>query len=59
MANPQRQPTPGASTVANCTATDCMHNENEECHAGQIQVRIGNQGAVCGTYTPEKPKARP
>jgi hypothetical protein len=58
MTNPQRQPSAGASRVAS-TATDCVHNENRECHAGEIQVRMGANGAVCGTYQPEKPKARP
>lgn len=59
MANPQRQPTAGSSVVGSCTATDCVHNEDKECHAGQIQVRMESNGAVCGTYDPEKPKARP
>jgi hypothetical protein len=59
MANPQRQPSAGASRVASCSATDCVHNENRECHAGEIQVRMDANGAVCGTYQPEKPKARP
>ncbi|HEX8210436.1 MAG TPA: DUF1540 domain-containing protein [Longimicrobium sp.] len=33
--------------------TDCKFNEHHECHAGQIEVRVGPDGAHCGTYTPE------
>jgi hypothetical protein len=40
-------------------ATDCAHNEDRECHAGEILVQMGMQGAVCGTYDPRKPKNRP
>jgi hypothetical protein len=53
MANPQERPSAQASVVAACTVTNCVHNRNEECHAGQIEVRVGAQGAVCGTYRPE------
>jgi hypothetical protein len=53
MANPQEQRAAAASVVGACTVTDCVHNQNEECHAGQIQVQMGAQGAVCGTYRPE------
>jgi hypothetical protein len=59
MANPQERSQTAASTVRSCTATDCRHNESQECHAGQIEVKMGGQGAVCGTYSPEEPKARP
>ena len=59
MANPQEQRGAGHSAVASCSATDCVHNENRECHAGEIQVEMGAQGAVCGTYDPRTPKARP
>jgi hypothetical protein len=45
--------------VASCSATDCSYNENRECHAGEIRVEMGAQGAICGTYDPRKPKARP
>ncbi|HEX2203856.1 MAG TPA: DUF1540 domain-containing protein [Longimicrobium sp.] len=45
--------------MASCSATDCKFNENHECHAGEIRVEMGAQGAVCGTYSPEKGRARP
>ena len=47
------------SAVGSCSATDCVHNENRECHAGEIHVEIGGQGAICGTYEPRTSKARP
>lgn len=53
MANPQEQHSAETSVVAACTVTDCVHNEDKECHAGSIEVRVGAQGAVCGTYKPE------
>jgi hypothetical protein len=53
MANPIEQRAAAASVVGACTVTDCVHNQNEECHAGQIEVKVGAQGAVCGTYKPE------
>ena len=59
MAEPQKQPTPAASTVAECAATDCAHNEEKECNAGEILVQIDDGQAVCGTYNPTSPKARP
>jgi hypothetical protein len=59
MANPQRKASPASSVVSSCSATDCVHNEDRECHAGQIEVRMGGEGASCATYKPEKPKARP
>jgi hypothetical protein len=59
MANPQERRAESASMVASCSATDCSHNENRECHAGEIRVEMGAQGAICGTYDPRKPKARP
>jgi hypothetical protein len=59
MANPQEQRASAPSAVASCSATDCVHNENMECHAGEIRVEMGGQGAICGTYNPRKPKARP
>jgi hypothetical protein len=59
MAEPREQPRAAASIVASCTATDCTYNENRECHAGEINVRIDQQGALCATYEPEAPKARP
>lgn len=58
MANPQQNSLPQASVVGACTVTDCVHNENRECHAGSIEVQVGAQGAVCGTYKPEG-QARP
>lgn len=59
MAQPQKKPSAGQSKVGSCSATDCRHNENQECHAGEIVVRMGAKGAECGTYAPETPKARP
>lgn len=59
MAHPQEKQSPQTSAVASCAATDCQHNENRECHAGEIRVEMGAQGAVCATYSPSKPKARP
>ena len=59
MAEPQRKPGTQASIVGSCTATDCSYNEERECHAGEILVQMGQRGAVCATYDPETPKARP
>jgi hypothetical protein len=59
MANPQQKRADAPSAVASCSATDCTHNENRECHAGEIRVEMGAQGAVCGTYDPGRPRARP
>jgi hypothetical protein len=59
MANPHEQPQPQTSTVAACTVTDCVHNEDHECHAGAIRVEVGANGATCATYQPERPRARP
>ena len=59
MAEPQKKSIPGASAVGECTATDCSHNENRECHAGEIVVQIQGGNAICGTYNPTSPKARP
>jgi hypothetical protein len=59
MAQPQEKRAAAAATVASCSATDCMHNENRECHAGEIRVEMGAQGAVCVTYNPTKQKPRP
>jgi len=59
MAEPSRKPATRASTVGSCSATDCAHNENRECHAGEIVVRLEGDRATCGTYSPESPKARP
>ena len=59
MANPQERTSAQASVVAACSVTDCTYNQNRECHAGEIRVEVGAQGAVCATYTPERAKARP
>jgi hypothetical protein len=59
MANPQESRSSAPSAVGSCSATDCTHNENMECHAGEIRVEMGPQGAVCGTYDPRKTKPRP
>lgn len=53
MQNPQEQPRAQTSVVSSCTVTDCKFNEDHECHAGQIEVQVGANGAQCGTYTPQ------
>ena len=58
MARAAEQKAPGTSTVAACSARDCTHNENGECHAGSIDVEMRASGAICATYKPE-PKTRP
>jgi hypothetical protein len=60
MADAQRQHRAASSVVGSCSATECRHNEDRECHAGEILVQIGGNGtAVCDTYSPESPQARP
>lgn len=59
MAEPRRQTGTHPAHVSSCSATDCRHNENRECHAGEIVVQITGGSAVCGTYDPSAPKARP
>jgi hypothetical protein len=60
MATPQEKRAAQPSMVASCSVTDCVYNEDRECHAGEIDVRVGAQGgAICATYDPEKPRARP
>jgi hypothetical protein len=59
MADAQKQPAAQPAAVASCAATDCAHNEDRNCTADSIQVAVTDGQAVCGTYTPEKPKARP
>jgi len=54
MQNPLEKSLPQASVVGACTVTDCKFNENHECHAGSIEVRVSAAGAECGTYTPER-----
>lgn len=60
MAQPERRASNETSAVASCTATNCRHNENESCMAGEIRVAMRGDGhATCETYAPEQPKARP
>lgn len=61
MATPQERREPAPSMVASCSATECVYNEDRECHAGEIEVEIGEEGnAICATFEPEEePKARP
>lgn len=59
MADPQKKPEAEASTVASCSATDCVHNRNMDCHADQIVVHMQDGAPVCGTYSEEEPPARP
>ena len=54
MQNPLEKSLPQTSVVGACTVTDCKFNENHECHAGSIEVRVSGNGAECGTYTPER-----
>jgi hypothetical protein len=53
MQNPQERAQANLSVVGSCSVTDCRFNEEHECHAGQIEVRVGPDGAHCGTYQPE------
>lgn len=60
MAEPQRKHDAHPAHVASCSATDCAHNESSECRAEEIRIEMGGDGhAVCRTYAPETPKARP
>ena len=60
MQNPQERPSTQASVVGSCSVTDCRHNDHNECHAGQIEVKVGPDGAHCATYSPEStPRPRP
>lgn len=41
--------------VANCGATDCMHNRARACVApGGVQIMFHSDHADCGTYTRNK-----
>ena len=53
MQNPMERPAAKQSVVGACTVTDCKFNENQECNAGSIEVRVSGAGAECATYTPE------
>jgi len=59
MAKPQEKPRDRAATVSACAATDCSHNEDRDCTADEIELRVESGRAVCATYTTERPKARP
>lgn len=60
MAEPQKRPRSETSTVSSCGATDCVHNEDRDCHAGSIVVQMSDDGhATCQTYESEAPRARP
>lgn len=59
MANPQEKRAQASSAVSSCSATNCTHNEDGDCHAGEITVEMGAQGAICGTYEPRSGKPRP
>lgn len=60
MAEPQRKSSAHPAHVASCSATDCVHNEDRECHADEINVDMKGDGhAICTTYKTELPKARP
>jgi hypothetical protein len=59
MADAQPNSRPQTSVVGSCSATDCRHNEDRDCHAGEIVVQINAGAAICGTYSPESPQTRP
>ena len=59
MASPQENRAAQPSAVAACSVTDCKYNQDHDCHAGEIRVEVGAQGAVCATYTPERNRPRP
>jgi len=58
MGQPAENRAPQASTVSSCSALECTHNAEGDCHAGSIQVEMREGTAKCVTYEPE-PKARP
>lgn len=59
MPQAEKSPAPQAATVADCAATECRHNEDQNCTAGEIQLTVNEGRATCATYAPEKPAARP
>ena len=59
MAQPTRKTKTHPAHVASCAATDCRHNENRDCTAGDVKIQMKGGAPVCGTYESEKPKARP
>ena len=59
MADAQRKASTSTSTVASCAATDCTHNENRSCQAGEVEIEVRDGRATCATYSSETPKARP
>lgn len=59
MEKPERKGAAQESSVESCDATECVHNDDRSCTAGEIQVKMQDGRPVCGTYSSEKPKARP
>lgn len=59
MAQPEKSRSTQAAGVASCAATDCRHNDDRACTAGEIKVTMQDGKPACGTYAPETPKARP
>lgn len=59
MAQAERESKPQGSTVASCAATDCRHNDDRNCTAGEIELQMQGEQVVCATYSPQKPRARP
>lgn len=59
MAKAQRSTSAQTGTVASCAATDCKYNDDRSCEAPSVEVKVKDGRAICGTYAPEKPKARP
>lgn len=56
---PEEKRSTAPSAVASCSATDCVHNVDRQCHAGEIHVEMGGRGAICGTYEPRAARVRP
>ena len=45
-------PTIDPGHVANCSATDCLHNRERACHAPSgVQITFHRDHADCNTYT--------
>jgi hypothetical protein len=48
----RRLPTIDPGHVANCSATDCLHNRERACHAPSgVQITFHRDHADCNTYT--------
>lgn len=45
------------SVIHDCAATNCTHNENHICEAGEIDVQATDRGPICATFEPESAKS--